>query len=105
MIHLPTAPWAHLVFDVLAWACGASLGVGLYRWRLRAGVERLALSAGPGYFASLGAGAILGGWAAGSLNTLQGPAPALSHSVAGALAGAIVGVEFYKAARKLRGST
>ncbi|HEY9218824.1 MAG TPA: prolipoprotein diacylglyceryl transferase family protein, partial [Phenylobacterium sp.] len=58
-----------------------------------------------GYFASLVAGAVLGAWLAGSLNSLRGPLPTLSHSIVGALAGAIVGVEIYKAARGIEGST
>ena len=105
MIHVPTAPWTHLVFDLAAWSAGAAVGLALYRWRLAARVRTLASATGPGYFLSLAFGAGLGAWAAGSLNTLQGPAPELSHSVAGALVGAIVAVEIYKAVRGLRGST
>ena len=105
MIHVPTAPWAHTVFDLAAWSAGAAAGWALYRWRLAHRAQALAIATGPGYFLSLAFGAALGAWAAGSLNTLQGPAPALSHSVAGALVGAIVGVEAYKSIRGLRGST
>ena len=105
MIHVPTAPWTHLVFDLAGWTAGAAVGFALYRWRLAARVRTLASATGPGYFLSLAFGAGLGAWAAGSLNTLQGPAPELSHSVAGALVGAIVAVEIYKAFRGLRGST
>ena len=105
MIHVPTATWTHLVFDLAGWTAGAAVGFALYRWRLAARVRTLASATGPGYFLSLAFGAGLGAWAAGSLNTLQGPAPELSHSVAGALVGAIVAVEIYKAFRGLRGST
>lgn len=105
MIHVPTNPAAHLAFDLAAWGAGMALGVVLYRWRLRDATERLALSTGPGYVAALAVGAILGAWAAGSLNTLRGPAPTLSHSIVGALIGAIAAVEVYKAARRLKGST
>ena len=105
MIHVPTAPWTHLVFDLAGWSAGAAVGVVLYRWRLAERVRALAIATGPGYFFCLAIGAALGAWAAGSLNTLQGPAPQLSHSVAGALVGAIVAVELYKAVRGLRGST
>ena len=52
-----------------------------------------------------GLSGVLSAWAAGSLNTLQGPSPALSHSIVGALVGAIAGVEVYKAVRGVRGST
>jgi uncharacterized membrane protein YeaQ/YmgE (transglycosylase-associated protein family) len=105
MIVIPTNPAWHPVFDIAAWACGAATGYGLYRWRLKAAVAEVAIKTGPGYFIALAAGAVLGAWLAGSLNTLGGPAPTLSHSIAGALAGAIVLVEIYKAVRGIRGST
>jgi len=105
MIHLPTSPAVHPLFDLAAWGCGAATGWALYRWRLKAAAQALALRTGPGYFLALAMGAIVGAWLAGSLNTLQGPAPTLSHSIAGALGGAIVAVEIYKAARGIRGST
>jgi len=105
MIHVPTAPWAHTAFDLLAWGGGAALGYGLYQWRLKERVAQVARMTGPGYFASLGIGAALGAWVSGSFNTLHEAAPALSHSVAGALVGAIFAVELYKAARGLKGST
>ncbi len=54
---------------------------------------------------ALALGAAPGAWMAGSLNTLNGARPALSHSIIGALVGAIVGVELYKLARGIRGST
>jgi phosphatidylglycerol:prolipoprotein diacylglycerol transferase len=105
MIHLPTSPAVHPLFDLAAWACGAAVGWGLYRWRLRGAAQSLALRTGPGYFIALAAGAVLGAWLAGSLNTLRGPTSTFSHSIAGALAGAIVAVEVYKAARGIKGST
>jgi uncharacterized membrane protein YeaQ/YmgE (transglycosylase-associated protein family) len=105
MIHVPTAPWTHNLFDLAGWAAGAAVGIVLYRRRLSGRARQIAIATGPGYFLSLAAGAAVGAWAAGSLNTLQGPAPELSHSVAGALVGAIVAVEIYKAVRGLRGST
>jgi len=105
MIHIATAEWAHLPFDLAAWASGAVLGAVLYRWRLKEAVQSLALSTGPGYFGALIAGAIPGAWIAGSVNTLREPFATLSHSVLGALAGAIVGVEIYKTLRGVKGST
>ena len=105
MLRVPTAPWAHLLFDLLAWTSGIGLSVGLYRWRLKGVAERIAAKIDGVYFGALGFGAALGAWAAGSLNSLHEHAPALSHSVAGALAGAIVGVEAYKALRGVKGST
>lgn len=104
-IHVATAPWAHILFDLAAWSAGAGLGYALYRWRLREETGRVAGAVGGGYFAALATGAVAGAWLAGSLNTLRDPAPALSHSVAGALVGAIVAVEIYKAVRGIRGST
>jgi hypothetical protein len=105
VIQVPTALWAHVVFDVIAWGAGLVLGWVLYRWRLREATERLAQSIGSGYFPALGAGAVAGAWTAGSLNSLRDTVPTVSHSVVGALVGAIIGVELYKLARGLRGST
>lgn len=105
MIHVPTAPWAHLVFDLLAWSSGAATGFALYRWRLRAMTEEIARKIGGGYFIALALGAACGAWLSGSLNTLRALEPLLSHSVAGALAGGIVAVEVYKAVRGIKGST
>lgn len=105
MIVVPTLPGVHLLFDLLGWAAGAGLGLLLYRWRLRGLVERTARAAGPGYVASLAVGAAAGAWLSGSLNTLMSASPTLSHSVLGALAGAVVGVEAWKLARGVRGST
>jgi uncharacterized membrane protein YeaQ/YmgE (transglycosylase-associated protein family) len=105
MIHVPTASWAHTVFDLAAWISGLALGAALYRWRLAAAVERVATKVDGGYFVALVLGAALGAWAAGSLNTMIGTRPALSHSVVGALVGAIVAVEVYKACKGIRGST
>jgi phosphatidylglycerol:prolipoprotein diacylglycerol transferase len=92
MIHVPTAPWAHLIFDLIAWASGTAMGLILYRWQLRAMTSKIAHQVGGGYFAALAGGAATGAWLSGSLNTLRGPVPAFSHSIAGALAGAIVAV-------------
>jgi phosphatidylglycerol:prolipoprotein diacylglycerol transferase len=105
MIHVPTAPWAHTVFDLTAWASGLALGAALYRWRLREATQALAAKVDGGYFIALVSGAVIAAWLSGSLNTLRGAAPTLSHSVAGALVGAIVGVEIYKALRGIKGST
>ena len=86
---------------MLAWLSAGLLARVLYRWRL----HEIALPVrdiGVGYALCLGAGAIAGAWLAGSLNTgLAHP----SHSIAGALAGGIVAVELWKAARGVKEST
>ena len=105
MIHIPTQPMLHPVFDGAAWLCGVALARRLYGWRLKPTVDRAAAMVGPGWFIAAGAGAVVGGYAAGSLVSLAGPTPTLSHSIAGVIAGAIIGVEAYKAARGVRGST
>src|SRR6185369_11654992 len=94
-----------MVFDLTAWGGGLALSVVLHRWRLKALAEGVARRVDGGYFAALAAGAIPGAWLLGSLNSLRGATPALSHSVAGALVGAIVGVEIYKRLRGVTGST
>jgi prolipoprotein diacylglyceryltransferase len=81
------------------------MSVLLYRWRLRDLAERVAGKVDAGYFLALAGGAIIGAWLSGSINTMRSTAPGLSHSIAGALVGAIVGVEIYKAARGIKGST
>lgn len=105
MIHIPTAPWAHPLVDVLAWAGGSGTGVLLYRWRLREVTLGVAGRVGSGYFIALCTGAIVAAWLGGSLNTIRDPIPHLSHSVLGALVGAVLGVEIYKAWRGIKGST
>lgn len=105
MIHIPTATWAHTAFDLAAWGSGLALSALLYRWRLRELTQDVARKVDGGYFAALVAGAIPGAWLAGSMNTLQASSPALSHSVVGALVGAIFAVEVYKRLRGVRGST
>ena len=105
MITVPTAPEAHVVFDVISWASAAALGTVLARWRLAGTIEKLAHQAGPGYFAAVAIGALPGAFLAGSFNTLREAAATISHSVIGALAGAIVAVEIYKLFRGIRSST
>jgi len=104
VIHVPTAPWYHHVGDVAAWLGAFFGGRWVYAHR-RGSVERLAGSTTPGYFLSLALGGAIGAWAAGSLNTLRGAVPTLSHSMAGALAGAIIAVELWKWRNHVRGST
>ncbi len=104
MIHIPTAPGLHYAGDLAAWLAAFIGGQWVYR-RRRASVEDLARQTAPSYFVSLAAGGAVGAWLFGSLNTLQGAYPAPSHSIAGALAGAILAVELWKWAQGVRGST
>lgn len=104
VIHIATAPWYHYVGDLAAWLA-AFLGARWVYRRRRTSVEGLARQTAPGYFVSLALGAALGAWLLGSLNTLRDAHPVLSHSIAGALAGAIVAVELWKWTQGVRGST
>ena len=103
-IQIPTNPNLHILFDLLAWASGAALAAILYRWRLREAAGVVART-GPLYAVAAAVGAIAGAWAFGSWNTALTAIPHPSHSIAGALAGAIVAVELYKSARGIEGST
>ncbi|MET3711621.1 hypothetical protein ABIC65_002330 [Sphingomonas trueperi] len=104
MLHLPTAPWLHYLGDAAAWLAAAAGGRWVYRQR-RTSVEGLARQTDPSYFVTLAIGGAVGAWLLGSLNTLHDARPVLSHSIAGALAGAIVAVEIWKQVRGVRGST
>ena len=104
MIHVPTAPWLHHLWDVLAWSASLIGARWVYRHR-RASVAALARQTEPTYFLSLGLGAAAGAWVAGSGNTLRAALPVFSHSIAGALAGGIVAVELWKWRHGIRRST
>jgi prolipoprotein diacylglyceryltransferase len=94
----------HLLFDFLA-AC-AALGMTLfvYNWRL-AGAGQKIEQAGAFYAVALVAGAAAGGFGAGTLNLWLSDQGGVGRSILGALAGAILAVELFKAARGIRGST
>ena len=103
MLAIPTAPWAHYIGDGAAWACGALAAWAQHR-AYPAQTRRLAKVTGPGYYQVLAISALAGAWLLGSLNTVRvGLAP--SHSIAGALAGGIFGVELWKWRQGIRGST
>ena len=104
MIHIPTAPWYHYIGDLAAWVTAFVGARWVYR-RRPATVESLARQTAPSYFVALALGAALGAWLLGSANTLRDVHPALSHSIAGALAGAIVAVELWKWLHGVRQST
>ena len=104
MIAVPTNASLHILFDLLAWGSAALLGAWLYRWRLHEAAG-IVTRTGPYYVVALVIGAIAGAWGFGSWNTALSAVPHPSHSIAGALAGAIVAVEIYKWARGIHGST
>lgn len=104
MIVVSASPLLHYVGDGAAWCAAALGGRWVYRFR-RSSVDRLARVTEPGYFVALAIGGGLGAWVLGSLNSMRSSTPALSHSVAGALAGAILAVELWKWRRGIRAST
>lgn len=103
MINIPTAPFDHYVGDGAAWL-GAAL---CSQWQHRRWPDQARLLSRlttPGFFLSLGICALIGAWLCGSANTMQ-ISLVPSHSIAGALAGGIVGVEIWKWKHDIRGST
>jgi prolipoprotein diacylglyceryltransferase len=104
MIAVPTSPWLHYVGDAAAWALAFLGARWVYRHRRRS-VSTLAAQTEPSYFLALAAGAVAGAWLAGSLNSLRFAFPTPSHSIAGALAGAIVAVEIWKLRTGIRRPT
>ncbi len=103
MIEIPVDPMAHRYADALAWGSALASGWIVSRWRLAE--ARAKFPRRRGYVIALGIGAIVGAYLAGTLPSLLQGQGSLSHSVAGALAGAIFAVEIYKAANGIRGST
>jgi len=104
VIHLPTAWWAHYLFDLAAWTSAALVARWQYR-RWPAETHELARVTTPSYHMTLAVGALLGAWLLGSANSLRSVLTAPSHSIAGALAGGIVAVELWKARHGVRQST
>lgn len=104
MISVPTAWWAHYLFDLAAWTSAALVAHWQYR-RWPAETHALAAVTTPSYHVSLALGALAGAWVLGSANSLRSLIAAPSHSVAGALAGAILAVELWKWRHGVRQST
>ncbi|WP_371223458.1 prolipoprotein diacylglyceryl transferase [Roseovarius sp. 2305UL8-3] len=95
----------HLVFDLIAATCASALTFAVYFWRLRAVAEDRLASAGPGYaFAAL-LGAAIGAYGLGTANLWLSGIEGVGRSILGSLVGAIAGVELYKRAHKITGST
>lgn len=103
MIVLATAPWLHTLGDIAAWSSAAAAA----HWQGRrwpGQMRQLSRTATPGYFLVLALGSVAGAWLVGSANSLPGSFIP-SHSIAGALAGGIVGVETWKWRMGIRQST
>lgn len=104
MIHVSTALWAHYAGDAAAWIAAALAARWQHRrWPVEA--ERLSRITDASYFISLALGAVAGAWLLGSANSLRMLVAAPSHSIAGALAGGIAGVELWKWRRGVTVST
>ncbi|MGZ5989387.1 MAG: prolipoprotein diacylglyceryl transferase [Rhizomicrobium sp.] len=92
----------HTIFDVAAWVSAWLMGSFVAR-RYFAGARTPLRD--PGYFIALGVGAIVGALLFGSVNMSLAGFWQIGHSIAGAVAGGIVGVELFKLASGVRGST
>lgn len=94
----------HTIFDIAAWLSAWAMGrFVLQRGYLKATPRTP--SRDPGYFIALGIGAIIGALLFGSTNMNLAGMWQIGHSIAGAVAGGIVGVELFKWMRGIRGST
>ena len=94
----------HLLFDFLAASSALAMTLLVYRWRLAEAGQKIE-RAGPFYAVALIAGAAAGGFGAGTLNLWLSGEGGAGRSILGALAGAILAVELFKAVRGIRGST
>ena len=95
----------HTMFDLSGWLTAALIGFLIGRLKLLPPMESRTPFTDPGYFIALGLGALSGAIFVGSLNLNLAGSFALGHSIAGGIIGGIVGVEFYKWANGIRGST
>jgi len=95
----------HAIFDLAGWLTAALIGTLVGRLKLLPPMESRTPFTDPGYFIALGLGALSGAILVGSLNLNLAGTFALGHSIAGGIIGGIVGVELYKLANGIRGST
>ena len=95
----------HAVFDLAGWLTAALLGILVGRLKLLPSSASRTPFTDPGYFIALGLGGLSGAIFVGSLNLNLAGTFALGHSIAGGIIGGIVGVELYKWANGIRGST
>lgn len=94
----------HTVFDLAGWMTAALIGLLVGRLNLPPNTHRTPFT-DPGYFIALGLGALSGAIFVGSLNLNLAGTFAIGHSIAGGIIGGIAGVEIYKWANGIRGST
>ncbi len=94
----------HTWFDLAAAGAAAAMTIGCFFWRLKDAATRIE-QAGFGYAIALVAGAVAGGYAAGTANLRLSGEPGVARSIVGALAGAIAAIEIFKRARGITGST
>lgn len=95
----------HMILDMLAALSAMAVTMFVYLWRLRGGRGDLEAVIGPRYALALVIGAVLGGYVFGTANLWLSGMPGIGRSVAGALLGAIAGIELYKMMAGIRGST
>lgn len=89
----------HLVFDLLSSALAFLATLLTYRYAPKGTFDVVNQSVGLGYVIALVLGAVCGGYGFGTLNLIASGVPGVGRSTLGALAGAIAGVEGYKAAK------
>lgn len=94
----------HTITDIVAALCALTLSAAVYRWRLSAAGDRIEQLGVP-YALALVGGAVAGGYFFGTVNLWLTGVEGVGRSIAGALAGAIAGVETFKVLRGERGST
>ena len=94
----------HTLFDFAAWISAWLIGRHVSHRFFRPGDIRTPMR-DPGYFIALGIGAVAGALVFGSLNMTLAGFWQIGHSIAGAVAGGIVGVELFKFANGIKGST
>ena len=95
----------HLCFDAAAWTTGSAVAFATGRRFKDVFTRALDHARHPDYVVYLAIGAGCGALAFGTANLWASGIPKFGHSIAGGLAGGIVGVEAYKIRRGLRGST
>src|SRR5260221_13472086 len=95
----------HAVFDILAALSAMAMTAVVYRWRIAGTAADPQGPMSVAYLAALLAGAVIGGYGLGTLNLWATGIHEVGRSILGALAGAILAIETYKRATRIRRST